>query len=83
MVQNGDHVLYRSGEILYECRSGLVWCWRTLGDRAFVWEGGVLSIWNGKFFVPLSRQPDWQAGIQFSCGFDAGRDLPEVGTEVS
>lgn len=67
--------LYRSGEIAYSCIGGVLWQWRSPTGREWRWEGGVLYYMRGFVPVPVSRQPDWKAGIQFSLGFEAGRTL--------
>lgn len=81
MTTNGTQVLYKSGEVLYECRSGRIWTWTLPTNRQFLWENGVLYVWTGCTWCPLCRTPDWQSGIQFSCGFEAGRTLLWIGAK--
>jgi hypothetical protein len=84
MPDNGlTEVAYSSGEVMYTCLAGKVWTWTLMTGREFSWSDGVLSIWNGRRYVPLVRTPSWQAGIQWSCGFEAGRSLLPFGKEGS
>jgi hypothetical protein len=65
--------LYPTAEIGYAMEPTGLCKWKVSSGREFCFFDGIVYVMGVCGYLPLSRVPDWQAGIQFSCGFDAGR----------
>lgn len=73
--------LYADMPVPIQVREGGAVHWLFPDGYEFLYDAGVLHVWNGLVFMPLCECHSWQYAVQVSRGFRAGRTVPRLWKE--